>query len=667
MKRNALINLSLVLAVILFFLADAEALAAKKKENKTQTVKVLNNNGAAKVDGSILNPKHNELNILLNSLLSTLKKGDLANLSVVLTSIYNSTQSFTVPKDAISLQRKKLNTKNRKYLVVNLFNLQNQAGVTISPSALPTDDYKLSIIAMNKKEVSTDSIKYRTPVLIVGNIDSMEIGLVSIEDFEGNKLSEKTVVTNPNGTFFTEVTADNIEKITAARAGNKISTGLIHVVTGIDLYAVTSLNNDPKVNASIFRKPLRINESSTLTANLAKGNQGLALEVAKNQLQDLNAEDTGTTEEPPSDIGCDLNVFADRCKDANPETLTSIGLDFKNFLQTAICNFPEFETIKKTILATPDNALDFVGKGYCENAGRQVDDKRPCEIYSKILADFKAGLSKDLPCPPPNCVEFTNNKEVTSKCINPIGLCQARIDTITNFSLAQVCRKPTCLQALVQGPNSCFQKPTKDFYCAKIGIDIKLTECNDSQFTFGGTKPGYTPVTNSKGNQYCVPSNISITPAEIAEECELVECHKQCEKQFSSNQALSSSRTRPKCAVCSCHLECDRKAGRLIDCDPDSQYFNKQCCVGLDSKGFFREAEIFGDKEPIPQDTTECLCKDNKNNFNEKGIIKPDVKVTCESICPAGYEKDPTSPTCLPICDAGEKRDPDGFCIKIMP
>ena len=215
MKRLILINLSLILSAILFLSADTEAFAAKKKgkgTNKSQTIKAISNEGKAQVDGSVLNPTHNELNILMNSLLSTLKKGDISNLSVVITSIYNSTQAFTVPKDAISLQRKKLNNKNEKYLVVNLFNLKDQAGVTISPSALPSDDYKLSIVGMDK-QISTDSIKYRTPVLIVGNVDSKNTGLVTVEDLEGSQLSEKTVATNPTGSFFTEVRADSVERL----------------------------------------------------------------------------------------------------------------------------------------------------------------------------------------------------------------------------------------------------------------------------------------------------------------------------------------------------------------------------------------------------------------------------------------------------------------------
>ena len=115
MKKLIHINLSIILIFILcFVITSAEAQAAKKKKgkNKTLVVQALNNDGTTRIDGSILTPSHNELNILLNSLLSTLKKGDLNNLSVILTSIYNSTQKFTVPKDAISLQRKKLDAGN---------------------------------------------------------------------------------------------------------------------------------------------------------------------------------------------------------------------------------------------------------------------------------------------------------------------------------------------------------------------------------------------------------------------------------------------------------------------------------------------------------------------------------------------------------------------------
>ncbi len=718
MKRNALINLSLVLAVILFFLADTEALAAKKKENKTQAVQVLNNDGAAKVDGSVLNPKHNELNILLNSLLSTLKKGDLANLSVVLTSIYNSTQSFTVPKDAISLQRKKLNNKNGKYLVVNLFNLQNQAGVTISPSALPTDDYKLSIVGMDSK-VTTDSIKYRTPVLIVGTVNSSKAGLVTVEDLNGEKLSEKTVATNPNGTFFTEVRADSIEKVIKTRKSrnqeasigmdaestdtssttvtpiqDEVATGLVHAVTDTDLYAITPLSNDPETNASISNNPIILNEASTFTANLSKENDNLATEVAKKQLQDLNTKDTGIIEEPPSGIGCDLNIFADRCKDTTPETFLSIGSDFKNFLQTATCNFPEFGLIKSIILTTPDNALNFVGKGYCEHTGRQVDDQKPCEIYSKILANFKTGLSKDLPCPPPDCTEFAGNTEITSKCINPVGFCQARFNGQASFSLAQICRGPNCAPPQGQGPNSCFQKPTKDLYCAKIGIDIDASECTNNNFNGPSQfNPGWIIVTNSKGNKYCVPSNIPIpptqsggfqlpsTPESVAEECELNACHNQCSIKFGFNHGpISPGSIYPGSpleaasqGLSNCHFACDADAGRIFDCgNPLSKYFSIKCC-SQSSPGFVSgfPGESFGPQvsfssRPVPIDIRGCLCGDT-NNFNNKGYVKEDAQNTCRNKCPQGFEKDQYSDSCLPACPEEATRDPGGSCRKKCP
>ncbi|MDO8641433.1 MAG: hypothetical protein Q7R33_07820, partial [Nitrosarchaeum sp.] len=378
--------------------------------------------------------------------------------------------------------------------------------------------------------------------------------------------------------------------------------------------------------------------------------------IAKDQLQDWNTEDSENIEEPPSeDIGCDLNIFADRCEDTSPETFSSIGSDFKDFIETATCNFPEFDLIKSVILATPDNALNFVGKGYCEHTGRQVDDQKPCEIYSTILANFKAGLSRDLPCPPPNCTEFASNAEITSKCINPVGFCQARVDSPTSFSLAQVCRGPNCSSSQGQGPNSCFHKPTKDLYCARIGVDIQAQECTDENF--GGPSkfnPGWTITTNSKGNEYCVPSNISqspLTATEIAEDCEVNFCHNQCAIKFgfTSGPILPGSiypgspLEAASKGLSECHLTCDADAGRYIDCsNPRAQYFSNQCCAPKNSFITPGGSQFSSNRAPISKDIQSCLCTD-QNNFDENGFTKQEAISACINKCPSGYENDPSN------------------------
>src|SRR3989338_1232606 len=368
MKRGFFLVITFLAVVSLFFSTCNNSFAAKKSKPTFQTLKVISNEGEAILYGSVLSPKEDEANILLSkTLLLKIRKTGIDNLSVNLTSSLDSTKTYTVPSDAISIQRKGINKKSGKYLVISLFNLSTPSGITISPSSLPTDDYKLKL-AGKDIDATTEKFNYQTPVLIVGTVDSKTSGLVTVESLGGDDLSDKTVATDPSGTFFTEVRASKINSTTKARkylraqategvelpdtddgVVEEINTGVVHCVTDTDLYAVTPLDNNPDTNAARANKPLEVNEETTLTANLAiqsaeAGDEDLAFGIAENELEDL----TGEEEEeegfagPPGDIGCNIDQFADRCKGANEDILASIGAEFKKFVVTANCNFPEF-------------------------------------------------------------------------------------------------------------------------------------------------------------------------------------------------------------------------------------------------------------------------------------------------------------------------------------
>ncbi|OGI06825.1 MAG: hypothetical protein A3F80_01200 [Candidatus Melainabacteria bacterium RIFCSPLOWO2_12_FULL_35_11] len=720
------IFLCLLAATVFFMTTFKEARAAKTGKPSSQTLKVVSNKGEAILYGSVLSPKEDEANILLSkTLLLKIRKTGIDNLSVNLTSSLDSTKTYTVPSDAISIQRKGINKKSGKYLVISLFNLSTPSGITISPSSLPTDDYKLKL-AGKDIDATTEKFNYQTPVLIVGTVDSKTSGLVTVESLGGDDLSDKTVATDPSGTFFTEVRASKINSTTKARkylraqategvelpdtddgVVEEINTGVVHCVTDTDLYAVTPLDNNPDTNAARANKPLEVNEETTLTANLAiqsaeAGDEDLAFGIAENELEDL----TGEEEEeegfagPPGDIGCNIDQFADRCKGANEDILASIGAEFKKFVVTANCNFPEFRLIKKIIPKLPDIANVFIGKGYCEHATRETDDRRPCEIYAGILRDFKTGRpGGELVCPPYQCEEFKNIRP--PRCVEPHDFCDKEFEDDFDgpvFSIAKPMPPPP--------PGRCIDRPMKDLFCAEIGKDIKAEECKDDGFGPPNLRPNWMIYGTNGGKEYCVPTNIPpppppppgvidwrpppSTPEQIAnEECFLGSCHKGCEKNFDPpspypkpifTPATGSEGhfSPPKCEVCDCHRGCDAEAGRLIECNDKDQYFSKKCCKGRPGPVIFfqtlQEQSFPGGgfgpgRGPVGVNVYDCLCKDTVNNFNEKGYVKPEAQKICLESCPPGYEKNANSDQCLPICDKekGFVRDPGGICRKKCP
>ncbi len=137
----------LFLAIVgILFLSSNHVYAAKKNTTASQTLKVVSKDGDSVIYGSVLSPKEDDANILLpKALLLKIRKAGLGKLSLKLTSTVDSTKTYDIPADGITLQRKVINKRSGKYLVVSLFNLTTQSGITISPSSLPSDTYKLSI------------------------------------------------------------------------------------------------------------------------------------------------------------------------------------------------------------------------------------------------------------------------------------------------------------------------------------------------------------------------------------------------------------------------------------------------------------------------------------------------------------------------------------------
>ena len=728
MKKLLIFVLSLLIGLSFSVYLTNTAIAAKKKNPTSQTLQAVNNEGTTEIDGSVLNPKVNEINIPLSKqLLAKIKTIGVGKLNVTLTATLDSTKAFSVVPDGLSIQRKAIKKVRGACLVVNLFNLTNASGVTISPSSLPNGNYKLTISGEGLN-ATTDSFLYRTPALIIGTVDSKTAGLVSVDSLQGEMLSEGTIATDSNGAFFTEVRANKINSTTKARrylkaqiaegdsatdintnnnAVEEINVGVVNITAEKDLAAIVDLSNNNEINTQRANAPIVVNNETTLTAKLAiegakEGNEDLAVEAAKDQLNNLSSgengpDDTSTSTNDDPGLSCNIDQFADRCSKDNTD-FSLIGKDFKNFVHAATCNFPEFDLIKKIVLASNDDANGFIGKGYCEHATREEDRNKPCEIYTIILKNHQSGLESGLPpCPPPDCSQFKNitvdNPDPAKRCFGPKTFCEG-----------------------TASPNGqCIPRPRKDLYCAKIGTDIKDSECKDEDFD--QFKPGWKIETSdSDGAQYCIPSNFpkpafplptgsfglpapTVAPPlppslkEIANQCPINTCHRDCDKkfppQFYTPAAFPSPGTTdfqpPKCESCECHNSCEKQFGRFVDCNPNSEYFKKdQCCRAgqiVFSQTNFAYQSVppppsgFPQNYPIPPggsqyvqpDVQGCLCSD-PNNFDSKGYAKKDAQNACKDKCPNGFEKDPNNLNiCVHSCPEGTIRGPKGDCRKKCP
>ena len=663
MRKYFLIFLSCLVGVFLSVTLHTEVFAKKgvKKANSNpaskETLTVVNNKGERVLNGSVLNPNEDELFIALHSVLVSTLRGDLNNVSVVLSSIADPSMSFTVPKSALRIQNKTIRKKNKKYLSVNLYNVKTPSGITILPSALQKDDYKLRIINnKNKLDVSTESFNYQTPVLIVGMAPQKNSGFVVVEDLLGSQISDSVVSLDANGSFFTEVRANMIKPTTANKGSliarlksqtaeeeddDDIYAGIVHVASDKDLYAISLLDNNPDANNAQADAPLIVNESTTLTANLAKEDEKLALEVAKKQSE--GSVDFG-------DLDCDINQFADRCGNTDKAEIASLGQDVKNLIVNPQCDLPDFVT---NFLKNSEDSS--VALGYCEFVSRIEDSSKLCTNYSKVLNDFKAGKLKQLPCPPSSCISFQNI--TPPKCVVTQSFCEDESEN-----------------------TGCISKPKRDLFCLQVPAEVSESQCTDEGNSDSADDPGWVVAINSFENEYCVPSNPRVfseiqifskavsSPEDIAEECEYNFCHRQCDKKSGTG-------------VKDCHFNCDVAFGRFIDCNIASPYFSNQCCKSLKirpraiaskpayqlaSGGSVKPSGLLISTGPIAPDIAGCLCADS-NNFNEIGYASDNSKATCRNICPSNYEKDEKSRNCFPICSGGLVRDSNGFCKKECP
>ena len=720
--------------------------------NVDDSLKPINNKGKQVVYGSVLDPQLNQVLLFLpKKLLATIRRAGLEQISINIVSALDSTKTFSIPTNAFSLQRKKIEGKSKKYLIANLSNLKTPSGITISPSTLTTDYYRLNLEGKSLS-VSTDYFNYQTPTIIVGKIDSQAPGLVAVEDLNGKTISNATVTTTPDGTFLTEVTADKIPVVLKEAElkalslnldsesvnitdedinknsimGGKVSAGVVHAITDKELLAIIPLNNDAKNNNIKSDKPIVLDANSTLTANIGKNFKELAIGIAEDQLQELQSEEpvSKESEPPPANVNCDINQFASRCTDISSEILSSIGADFKKFIVANNCDVPGFAIalVKELLLASSAEIDGNIGKGYCEYVTNiQTNETRPCKVYAEILAKFKSGVIDQLPCPPPFCDKFQNIKP--PKCISPIQFCATQEEGIS-FNIAggeNTCRGANCKSV-------CINRPVKDLFCARIGVDITDKECNEG---IGSTENiPWTVAASSKQNLFCVPNslqsfeNANFTLQEIADGCELSSCHKKCEQIFTSKTNFTSTSTNIR-SLLETNLKKQESTIMLGATDTNTTITVGETSssssgssgnigntvtlggeddipIAVSTSGaprcdicdchFTCDAEVgrivdctnplskyFSIKccnskaslpkqplSPIPLDIKSCLCE-RFNNFTDNGIVKEEAQIDCKTRCPQGYEKDPNADECLPICPSGFVRNPDGNCKKKCP
>lgn len=508
------------------------------KDGIPKVIEVVGNDGEPIVYGSVLNQKENDVNLAISKGFEGLiRLISLRNLAFDLYADNSAIEPYHIPIDAISIKEKIINKKTRVYLVVNISKLQSfhNSETFISPSSLPNNNYRLritkntSVQVLAALDITTAAFTYYTPAIVAGKVISNGSALVSIEDLSGNKISDGTVTTDTDGTFITEVRANqlipkevkvsnliktkNAEGTNLKDVTNQTKTTLVHAVTNKDLFAVLVLSNDPESNAKISKNPIEINDSTTLAANFAKQNNDLTTNFTSKQEETKCTGDNCKENSQNSDlnnIDCNIKQFSSLCNLDDEKILTSIGESFKKFLQSVTCNFSEFELIKKVILATPDTTNVSIGRGYCEFFGRTVNENKPCDVYTEILKGFKSGNISKLPCPPIFCDKFKDIKP--PKCFFLNDFCEEQQADI-------VCTKSSC------PTQSCIKKPIKDLFCKIIGTEISEKECTTNE---DGTPSGNSTAKSDDGTIYCISSTSS--PDTATKECKLKDCHKKCEE-----------------------------------------------------------------------------------------------------------------------------------------
>lgn len=474
--------------------------------------KVFTNSGGTTLNSSILNNiSENELNIIVpKSVIEGIKKFGIP--PVTLYSDSGLITPYKIEISSLNIKTKVLNKRRREVIVFNLSDALTRItfypGETrpkINLAELPSDEYRIRLLEVGAYDITTEPFTYEPPALIVGKVNPaliMGSVLVSVEDLEGNKISDSTITANSDGSFITEVRANKIIEEPA----------IIHIIAEKDLYALITLKNTPESNAKIAKNPVLINEATTLEASLAKKNKNVANDITKEKGQE-NKEGTKPKEGETKDISetdCNIKQFANLCNLDDEKILTSIGESFKKFLQSTVCNFSEFELIKKVILATPDTTNVSIGRGYCEFFGRTVNENKPCDVYTEILKGFKSGNISKLPCPPIFCDKFKDIKP--PKCFFLNDFCEEQ-------QAGTACTKSSC------PTQSCIKKPIKDLFCKIVGTEISEKECTTNE---DGTPSGNSTIKSDNGTTYCIPS---ASPTDTTtKECKLKDCHKKCEE-----------------------------------------------------------------------------------------------------------------------------------------
>ena len=82
MRRGFFLAITFLAVVSLFFSTCNNSFAAKEKNSTLQNLTVLSNEGIEELNGSILNPNHDEANVVLSKqLLAKIRKTGLKNIS----------------------------------------------------------------------------------------------------------------------------------------------------------------------------------------------------------------------------------------------------------------------------------------------------------------------------------------------------------------------------------------------------------------------------------------------------------------------------------------------------------------------------------------------------------------------------------------------------------
>ena len=665
MKKFILIFFVVALAFISFEFCTTNETSAKGKKGKTSaSIQVFSNDGEQTIYGSILIPTADDANVALPpNQLAKVRKSGVSKLTVTLTSALDSTKTYTVPTESVTVQNRKLKKKSGKFLVVNLFSITNQSGITVSPSSLPGDQYKLTISDGKDINITTSSFTYEPPALVVGTAKTKSTGVVTVEDLEGDMISDKSVITSNNGAFFTEVRAKNLPSNTTTTKNRKLSAqtedesntlleddtepGVVAVNIDEDkdaeLEALVPLSTNPDANEAISEnEAIEVTEETTQELDYlkaaAEGDEEALNEIADQAVKQKLDDITGGTSTsssgglPTPSAACpDVKLLANRCD--KPDA--ALGNDVKS-TYFSVCNFEGKEFIEKL-------PLEKIAEVYCKHATKGEEKGSPCDVYEKFVLPNAKGPKPV--CPPPECTKFAS---ILKNCVQPFGVCggpqggPAGPGPITR--LAQVSGPSP--GSTPGGPGQCFvKKPPRDLFCFEIDAKdgVPASECIPDP-----TNPGPDWAIGDAGNgkKFCVPSKLQggffppgesapTTPNDIARQlCVLTRCHKDCESQFGKPSFTGLEQTfggstaggpggpgtpggpsgpgapgggfgfPQDCKVCKCHQTCDAKSGRPV-CDFGSGIVTKGCCTSTTFAaqqfgGFGSGMGGFGGPGPIP-------------------------------------------------------------------